>query len=48
MDYIDHFFGYWIGRASQQVNAWSDVDPELCRHMASLENDEHNPCASEF
>ena len=31
-----HWFGKWLGPVRQQVITWANVEPDLCRHMASL------------
>ena len=31
-----YWFRWWLGAVKQQVSAWANVDPDLCRHMASL------------
>ena len=31
-----HWFRKWLGAVRQQAITWADVDPDLCRHMASL------------
>ena len=31
-----HCFRYWLGAVRQQAITWANVDPDLCRHMASL------------
>ena len=35
-----HWFREWLGAVRQQAIAWANVDPDLCRHMASLVSDE--------
>ena len=30
-----HWFRYWLGAVRQQAITWANVDPDLCRHMAS-------------
>ena len=30
----------WLGAVRQQAITWANVDPELCRHMASLDLNE--------
>ena len=32
-----HWFREWLGAISQQAITWANVDPDLCRHMASLD-----------
>ena len=31
-----HWFRWWIGAVRQQAITWANVDPDFCRHMASL------------
>ena len=31
-----HWFRWWLGAVRQQANTWANIDPDLCRHMASL------------
>ena len=31
-----HWFRQWLGAVRQQAITWANVDPDLCRHMASL------------
>ena len=31
-----HWFRQWLGAVRQQAITWAKVDPDLCRHMASL------------
>ena len=31
-----YWFRWWLGAVKQQVSAWANVDPDLCRHTASL------------
>ena len=31
-----YWFRYWFGAVRQQAITWANVDPDLCRHMASL------------
>ena len=33
-----HWFRERIGTVGQQVFAWANVDPDVCRHMASLDH----------
>ena len=33
-------FVYWLGATSKQSMAWFNVDPDLCRYMASLGHNE--------
>ena len=33
-----HWFRYWVGAVRQQIIAWANVDPDLWRHMALLDN----------
>ena len=35
-----HWFRWWLGAVRQQAITWANVDPNLCRHMASLGPDE--------
>ena len=35
-----HWFRWWLGAVRQQVITWANVDPDLCRHMASLDPNE--------
>ena len=30
----------WLGAIKQQAIAWTDIDPDLCRHKASLGHSE--------
>ena len=30
----------WLGAVRQQAITWANVDPDLCRHMASLGHNE--------
>ena len=34
------WFGYWLCAVRQQVINWANVEPDLCRHMASLAHNE--------
>ena len=31
-----HWFRWWLGAVRQQTIAWTNVHPDLCRHMASI------------
>ena len=31
-----YWFRWWLGAVRQQAITWANVDPDLCRHMASL------------
>ena len=31
-----HWFRQWLGAVRQQAITWANVDPDLCRQMASL------------
>ena len=33
---IRHWFGYWLGATRQQAITWTNVDLDLCHHMAPL------------
>ena len=33
---IQHWFRQWLGAVRQQAITWANVDPDLCRQMASL------------
>ena len=35
-----HRFRWWLGAVRQQAITWANVDPYLCRHMASLGHNE--------
>ena len=35
-----HWFRYWLGAVRQQAITWTNVDPDLSRHMASLGHNE--------
>ena len=35
-----HLFRKWLGAPRQQVISWTNVDPVLCRHLASLGHNE--------
>ena len=30
-----HWFRWWLGAVRQQAITWANIDPDLCRHMAS-------------
>ena len=36
LDLTDGKFREWLGAIRQQAITWANVDPDLCRHMASL------------
>ena len=36
-----HWFRYWLGAVRQQAITWANVDPDLCRRMASLGHNKH-------
>ena len=38
-----HWFRWWLGAVRQQAIIWANVDPDLCRHMASLGHNELIP-----
>ena len=38
-----HWFRYWPGAFRQEFIIWANVDPDLCRHMASLSHNELMP-----
>ena len=35
-----HWFSLWLGAIRQQAITWANVNPDLCRHMASLGHNE--------
>ena len=35
-----HWFRLWLGAVRQQAITWANVDPDLCRHMVLLGQDE--------
>ena len=35
-----HWLRKWLGAVRQQAITWANVDPNLCRHMASLGHNE--------
>ena len=35
-DLTDDKFMQWLGAVRQQAITWANVDPDLCRQMASL------------
>ena len=35
-----HWFRKWLGAVRQQAITWANVDPDLCRHMVSLDHNE--------
>ena len=35
-----HWFRQWLGAVRQQAITWANVDPDLCRQMASLGHNE--------
>ena len=37
-----YWVGWWLGAVRQQAITWAYVDPDLCRHMASLGHNELN------
>ena len=37
-----HWFRWWLGAVRQRAITWVNVDPDLCRHMASLGPNELN------
>ena len=37
-----HWFREWLGAVRQQAITWANVEPDLCRHMASLGHNELN------
>ena len=37
-----HWFRQWLGAIGQQAITWANVDPDLCRHMVSLGQNELN------
>ena len=38
--WCQYWFGLWFGSVRQQAITWATVDPDLCRHMAWLGQDE--------
>ena len=43
-----HWFRYWFGAVRQQAIAWTNVDLDPCRHMASLGHNELIQCLIQF
>ena len=47
-----HWLRQWLGAVRQQAITWANVDPDLCRHMASLGHNElienGRPCIVEI
>ena len=39
-----HWFRQWLGAIRQQAITWANVDPDICRHMASLGHNELTHC----
>ena len=39
-----HWFRWWLGAVRQQAITWTNVDPDLCRHMVSLGQNELTHC----
>ena len=40
-----HWFRLWLGTVRQQAITWANVDPDLCRHTASLGHNVNYPSA---
>ena len=37
-----HWLRWWLGAVRQQAKTWANVDPDICRHLASLDHNELN------